>query len=235
MDRRKIKIAAVQRKSIAGDETANLSAIRELCEQAYKDGAEVICFPELSVSGADTEALGLELFQLADRIPGRITGQLSEIAQCCHLYIVIGLLQKSEVPGRLFTTQVVLNPVGSIKVIYQKNNLEGMEQLYLKGSIRKTNKTADLPFGKTGFLMGADIKSEEMLAEFQKKGVRFLFLSSAGGRMEQAVLQKAAQETGAYLVASDETESFVIAPDGIILAEAKRRGAQLAAADVCCI
>lgn len=220
MDRGKVKFAAVRMNSIAGDITENLKKIETICTKAYERGIDVICFPELAVTGSDADAIGLKLFEISESIPGRVTNQLSQTAQCCHLYIVIGMSQKSRVPGRLFNTQVMINPEGNIKAVYQKINTEGIEQLYYKGSVSKEIKVLKLPFAKVGLLMGSDEKCSETVKKMQEEQVGVILMSSASTEKDvsqrQDSIRELAKSCGAYVIASDNNTSFIVLPNGTV-------------------
>ncbi|MEA4972146.1 MAG: carbon-nitrogen hydrolase family protein [Candidatus Metalachnospira sp.] len=220
MDREKVKFAAVRMKSISGDISENLKKIETICTQAHERGIDIICFPELAVTGADADDLGLKLFEISESIPGRVTNQLSQIAQCCHLYIVIGMSQKSRVPGRLFNTQVIISPEGKIKAVYQKINPEGIEQLYYKGSVSKEIKVLELPFAKVGLLMGNDEKCSETVKKMQEEKVRVILMSSASTKQDicqrQDSVRELAKSCGAYVIASDNNTSFIVLPNGTV-------------------
>ena len=49
-----LKIAAIQMTSIVGDIEGNLATIDRLLGDAVSQGADIACFPELSVSGYNT-------------------------------------------------------------------------------------------------------------------------------------------------------------------------------------
>ncbi len=226
MNRDKIKITTVQMCSIQGNICDNLQLVRELCQSASIQNTKVICFPELAIPGAGAENADLSLYDSSDYVPGVITNKLSEIAKDWGLYIVIGVSQRSRIPGRLFNTLVVFSPEGKIKEIYQKINLEGKELLYWKSSITKELKYVDFPFGKAGFLLGTDVNDEEIIQRVKEKNIKMIFIPSHHERkskIDKERLREVARETGAYLFVPDNTESLILSPKGRILAESQFR------------
>lgn len=190
-------LAASSMKSISGDAEANLDTVRSICEKAYKENVDLICFPELALSGADTETLGMKLYEISQKIPGRNTDALSVIAQSSRMYIVIGLPQKSLVPGRLFNTQVLITPEGKISKIYPKSELAGMELLYFKGNIMKKPEVIELPCGRCGLLVGTDILNEELVKNLIDEKIEILLISTTD---EKEVFEKAEDISRKYKI-----------------------------------
>ena len=208
------KIAAAGFKAVNKDAAANLKEIEKICAEAHLSGADVICFPELSLCGNDVDGLGIDLSEIADYIPGNYTDALGRTAGSNNVYIVAGLLQKSRVPGRLFTTQVVISPVGEIKNIYQKTELYKTEKLYFKENILKLPQTAEFPFGRAALLMGSDIENRQLVEGLKEQTPDCWIISAAH---EDGVGEKAselARETGTLAVVSDTDSGKIFMPDG---------------------
>ena len=111
-----IRIAVVQMTSTVGDTAGNLDTIDRLTASATDGGAEIVCFPELSVSGYNTaERNGAPanngMIPDAEPVPGDSTNRLCKIAKNHETWVVAGLLELDR-SGITFNTQVVVSPEG---------------------------------------------------------------------------------------------------------------------------
>lgn len=219
MNEKKLKCAAVNFKSVLGDTEKNLEKIKEICAKASKENVKIICFPEFALCGQDADQLGLKLFEVSDTIPGRMTKLLSEIAKSCGLYLIVGMSQKSQVPGRLFDTQVIFGPTGEIKATYQKIHIEQRELLYWKGSIGKEIKYFDVTSVLTGILMESDMKCLKTAERMKQQKVKLILVSGYGGdeNRKKEVLNFA-KKSGVKLLLANPKESFLVDTDGVIQA-----------------
>jgi len=102
-----MKIAVAQFQPKSGDKAHNLSVIEELTAKAKSQGAEVICFHELSIT-AYTFLSNLnkkELENLAEPIPvGNSTQKLIEISNRYEISVLAGLLEKEN--GRIYNSYI---------------------------------------------------------------------------------------------------------------------------------
>ena len=127
---RNIRIAlAVVNCPVAAIEK-NLEKVATWSEMAARQGAEVICFPELNVTGYVS---GKVLAQTALPVPGPETEKLVEIAQASSVVILAGLAE-SDHQGRVFATHLVVTPQG-LAGVYRKLHIAPPEQaLFTPGS-----------------------------------------------------------------------------------------------------
>ena len=109
-----LRAATVQFQHMSGDKAANMKTVGRLTAEAAKQGAELVVFPEMCLTGywhlrnlpkADLEAL-------AETVPeGKCTQALLELARGHHLSVGAGLIERGE-DGRLFNSYVVAMPDG---------------------------------------------------------------------------------------------------------------------------
>ena len=118
-----LNIAAVCMRAEPGRIERNLDRIRSLSLEAAAQGADMACFPELSVTGyslTDPESLsaGWEFREL--------TGSLVKIAEEANMVILAGLAEarKGAPP---YIAQVVAGPEGLMGV-HRKTHLSPMER-----------------------------------------------------------------------------------------------------------
>lgn len=115
------KICLVQMNSSNRTKVANLTKIEDFASTAAAKEAEVICFPELSISGYYRN----HPQRLAESIPGETTTRILQIAGRYHIVIIAGLIESE---GDLFyISQVVAFPDGRVEK-YRKTHLGRMER-----------------------------------------------------------------------------------------------------------
>jgi N-carbamoylputrescine amidase len=110
-----IRIAAVIFNSIVNQARSNLDRMVPLINQAKQQGANLICFPELNVTGYSTQS-GIE--DSAQAIPGPISRRLQKMAQEYQIVILAGMAEKDK-NGRIFASHLVVTP-DEISGIYRK-------------------------------------------------------------------------------------------------------------------
>ena len=118
-----IKIAAVCMNSTPGEVERNLAQVESFVSRAAADSADIICFPELSISGYLTENPDrLYSTSVFDRIVDRI----SDLAGAAGLLILAGAIEI--IPGsRPYITQIVAGPRG-LMGCYRKTHLSPPEK-----------------------------------------------------------------------------------------------------------
>ena len=113
-----IKAAAVQFNHRPNDKAHNLDRIEQLTEHAGNQGAQVIAFPEMCITGywhVRNLSRG-EITLLAEPIPnGPSTEKLSALAKLQDRTIGAGLIELAE-DGQLYNSYVVAMPNGEIAV-----------------------------------------------------------------------------------------------------------------------
>ena len=114
---KKVSIALVQMESEIGKIDKNLAKIEKYIHQASENKVDIICFPELSVTGYSPDKSP----EYAELIPGSHSFVLSQWAQENHMTILAGICEKNE-DHKPFITQVVCMNNGSI-LKYRKTHL----------------------------------------------------------------------------------------------------------------
>jgi predicted amidohydrolase len=112
---------AVAQFAPVGDAEANLVTLRELATQAAKRGARLVVFPEYSSYFA--AKLGPDFVAAAQSIDGSFIDGVRAIARELDLFVVVGLVEASDDPGRFSNTLVAVTSVGDIVATYRKLHL----------------------------------------------------------------------------------------------------------------
>ena len=138
-----LRLAVVCMQSDFGRIEKNIARMESFVQKAAAQGASIICFPELSVTGYTIK----EDPQLhAESVPGPISDRIVKIARENKLVIMAGMLEKGSA-DKPHISQIVAGPYGSIG-IYQKTHLSPKEkEIYQPGQIIKTFTYDHINFG----------------------------------------------------------------------------------------
>lgn len=121
----KIRVAAVQAGPVYMDLDGTLEKACRLIEEAGRNGAQLVAFPEVFIPGYPYWARYLPpitstrytkvLLQQAMSVPGPATERLTRAARSAGIYVVIGINEKSgKAHGTLFNTNLIISPRGEI-------------------------------------------------------------------------------------------------------------------------
>ncbi len=118
-----IRIAAVTFNSAVGRARDNLDKMASWIKQAKDHEAQLICFPELNVTGYSTK---LDIKVCAESIPGPISEGLVQMALENQIVILAGMAEKDD-KGRIFASHLVVTPE-NISGIYRKIHIAPPER-----------------------------------------------------------------------------------------------------------
>ena len=120
-DDRFFRLALVQTAPVVGDCTHNLVSIERWTERAAAQGAEMVCFPELSVCGYSRS----EVETLAEPVPGPASHYLVNLARKHGMVVSAGLIEKTG--SGCYITQLVVSGDGTTQC-YRKTHLGRRER-----------------------------------------------------------------------------------------------------------
>jgi 5-aminopentanamidase len=86
--KKKIKLALAQISSKRENKKANLQKIEDFTVKAKEQGADIVIFPELSLTGY---VLHDQVYELAEVIPGPSTKKVEELAKKTGIHIIFGM------------------------------------------------------------------------------------------------------------------------------------------------
>ncbi len=133
------------------DVAANLEKIATLAREAdARDGAGLVVFPELAVTGLSDPAAS------AQPIPGPATDRLRGLATELDLYVVCGLAERSG--DAIYNSACLVAPDGTITV-YRKLHLTAAEQSWARAG--EEWAVVNTPMGRIGLLIGHDASFPE--------------------------------------------------------------------------
>ncbi|WP_027964604.1 carbon-nitrogen hydrolase family protein [Halalkalibacillus halophilus] len=155
-----------------GKKQENLLRIKETFQQAYKDSAELVLLPELSLSGYFIQDLD---FSVAETIDGESITYIKKLCNTYNLYTLFSFPEKSE-DGTLFNSTALISPRGKILTTYRKVHLYGTEkEVFTAG---EEYKVIDTPLGRIGLMICYDLDFPEVARVLTLKGADLILVAT---------------------------------------------------------
>jgi N-carbamoylputrescine amidase len=201
MTKKPFTIGLIQMRMTA-EPAANLAHAIEMIEKAAKQGAQVICLPELFRSFYFCQSEDQKVFDMAETIPGPSTEALAKVARRQGITIV-GSLFEHRTAGIYHNTAVVIDADGSLTGIYRKMHIPDDPLYYEKYYFTPGDlgfKAFDTKFGRIGTLVCWDQWYPEGARLTAMQGAQVLFYPTAIGwhpaeKAEYGEAQASAWET----------------------------------------
>ena len=171
-------VALAQISCHQADKAENLAKIKKIVAKAKKQGAELVIFPELSLTGYVVRD---EIYELAERIPGPSTKTMEDIAKKNQIHLVFGMPEISDkTEATLHNSAVLIGPEGLIGK-YHKMYLPTHSIFEEKRYFRPGYQTAvfDTELGKLGLIICYDIYFPEVTRLTRLKGAELIICISA--------------------------------------------------------
>lgn len=224
-----VRIALVVLECPVAEVNANLNRVAEMVKAAGEKGADIVCFPELNITGYCTLD---ESRSVALSIPGSVSRMLEQLAAQQDVTILAGMAEKGA-GDLVYASHIVVTPAG-VAGCYRKLHIAPPEQ---------TTFTAGdhIPiFGAGGIRFGIqlcyDTHFPELAAHMALNGVDLIFMPHASprGTPDEKInswmrhLSARAFDNGVFIAACNQTGSnckglefagvaVVIGPSGNIL------------------
>ena len=201
-----LRIAAVVMRSILGEIQDNLKRMKAWVDEAASAGADLVCFPELNLTGYGVRDI---VHSVAEPVPGPLSRSVVEMAQESKIIILAGLVEKDG-EGRIFASHLVASPEGLLGV-YRKSHLSPFEQpLYSAGEAASVFSIKEATFG---IELCYDTHFPELSTLLALKGADILFClhASPRGTSEEKRLSwlrhltARAFDNGVFVVACNQT------------------------------
>jgi len=170
----RIKIAAVQMEPKLMKVNGNLESMVSAAVNAVDNQADLIVFPECSLTGYVFSSRR-EALSLAETLPGPSTERIASLCQELKTYVIFGLLEKEG--DRLFNAAALVGPQGLIAG-YRKNHLPflGVDRFVDIGD--RPFQVHQTPIGNIGLLICYDIAFPESSRVMTLLGADVLALST---------------------------------------------------------
>jgi N-carbamoylputrescine amidase len=182
LNSRKYNVGLVQMRMGADPEENFASALR-LVREAARQGANVVCLPELFRTQYFCQREDLRLFDLAEPIPGHSTAELAELARELRVVIVASLFER-RAAGLYHNTAVTLNADGALSGIYRKMHIPDDPLYYEKYYFTPGDlgfQATDTAVGRIGTLVCWDQWYPEGARLTALQGAELLFYPTAIG------------------------------------------------------
>ena len=201
-----IRIAAVIMNCPVGRVDDNLDRMAGWIQTAKKRAADLVCFPEMNVTGYST--LGA-IKDFAETVPGTISQSVLELAQEFKLTILAGLLEE-DAEGRVYASHLAVTPEG-MAGIYRKIHIAPPEtEVFSAGNAIALFKIKGV---KLGIQLCYDVHFPELSTRMATDGADVIFMPHASPRGTPAEkfnswmrhLPARAFDNGLYVVACNQT------------------------------
>ena len=169
--------------SFTKDPDENLNKAVSWIEKAAKEGARVICLPELFRSQYFCQTEDIANFDLAEPIPGPSTRAISNVAKSFGVVVIVPLFEKRTI-GIYHNSAVVIDDEGNIAGHYRKMHIPDDPAYYEKFYFTPGDlgfKSFDTKFGNLGTLICWDQWYPEAARLTALKGASVIFYPTAIG------------------------------------------------------
>ncbi len=230
----KIKIALAQISSKRESKSENLRKIEKLTLKAKEQGADLIIFPEMSLTGY---VVLDQVYELAETIPGPSTEKVETLAKQTGMHIIFGMPELSEkTQATVFNTAVLVGPrglIGKYRKMYLPTHSVFEEKRYFRPGYEVAAFQTDI--GNIGLSICYDIFFPEVYRLMRLKGAQLMVCISASpavrrGYFEILTSARALENTAflAYVNLAGVEDglqfwggSRLVCPTGDVVAKAK--------------
>ncbi|MFD1775297.1 nitrilase-related carbon-nitrogen hydrolase [Paenibacillus rhizophilus] len=174
---RKVKLALVQFESVVMDVPANVNKGLHFVREAARQGADLIVFPELFLTGCDTDVIGHRYHNLAQHIDGSAVQAFAESARTHNINMVIPTALKQSEGDFLCNSAVIIDRSGAVAGTYSKVHLWEDEKEYFKPGNHYS--VFEMDFGKLGVLICYDAGFPEAARTLALQGAELIVIPSA--------------------------------------------------------
>ena len=202
--RDRLRVGVVNFQAAWGDIPENLARIERICQKAKEQGAELVVFPEVAVSGYSIFEQGAMQKDAAEQIPGACSQTLCRIAKELGLYLAVGMPERDGQTGDIYNSLLAVSPMG-VDAVYRKIHPFGHESLWCKRG--QAPAIWQTPWGKIGLGICYDTyQFPELIRYYASQGCR-LYLNSTAQAGSQAT-PEAAERFRQYYLSTIEAASL---------------------------
>jgi predicted amidohydrolase len=230
----KIKLALAQISSKRENKNENLRKIEDLTIKAKEQAADIVIFPELSLTGYVVRD---QIYELAETIPGPSTKKVEDLAKRTDMHVIFGMPELSEKSkATIFNTAVFVGPeglIGKYRKMYLPTHSVFEEKRYFRPGYQTASFNTAL--GNIGLCICYDLFFPEVCRLTRLKGAQLIVAISASPAVRRSYFEiltaaRALENTAflAYvnLVGVEDGLQFwggsrLVSPTGDILVKAK--------------
>ncbi len=174
----KIKLALCQIAAKRENKTANLEKMEELTLKAKAQGADLVIFPEMSLTGY---VLQDQVYGLAEPIPGPSVAKVEALAKKTGLHIIFGMPEVSKkTQATVYNTAVLIGPkgfIGKYRKMYLPTHSVFEEKRYFRPGYEPAAFQTEL--GNIGLTICYDVFFPEVFRLPRLKGAQLIICISA--------------------------------------------------------
>lgn len=242
---------ALAQLAAAPDRDENLARVVEAMDAAHEAGADLIAFPEIILDRFFPQLPGDHTaLVLAEPIPGPSSGLIAAKARALGLVTVFNLYELGE-GGRRFDSSPVFDADGTLLGITRMIHITDYEGFHEKDYYHPGDQGVpvyDTRAGKIGVAICYDRHYPEVMRALGVAGAEVVVIPQAGTLGEwpeglyEAEVRTAAFQNGYFAVLANRVgeegklhfagESFVVDPEGRVLARGKSLEEDLVIADL---
>jgi N-carbamoylputrescine amidase len=195
----KFKVGLVQ-MSTSADPDANLAKAIARIKEASRQGANLVCLPELFRTLYIGQREDHALFDLAEAVPGPTTETLGKVARELGVVVIASLFER-RAAGLYHNTAAVIDADGKVKGIYRKMHIPDDPAYYEKFYFTPGDlgfRAFDTKVGPIGTLVCWDQWYPEAARLTALQGANILFYPTAIGWHPAEKQQYGAQQLDAW-------------------------------------
>jgi len=165
------------------DPVANLEKTLALAERAARDGAQIICTPELFRSQYFCQSEDYKHFDLAETIPGPTSDAFQKLAKKYGVVALVSIFEK-RAPGVYHNSAAIIDADGSFLGVYRKMHIPDDPLYYEKFYFTPGDlgfRAWETQYGKIGVLICWDQWYPEAARLTALQGAEILFYPTAIG------------------------------------------------------
>jgi predicted amidohydrolase len=226
MTKRRFRAAAVQTLARLGDFDHNIALATKYVDNAVRQGAELIVFPECMDTGYLFDSPE-HCRQLAETMTdGPFVKALSALAKTHSIYIASGVTEWDPAKQKLFNTGIMFGRKGETVCHYHKQFLATHDQNWFSFGERGC-PVVDTDLGRIGLLICFDGRIPEIFRAMAMQGAEVIVDMANFFAMDQADMWGPARayENGLWLVAATKAgyERSIYYPGGSMIVDPKGR------------
>jgi len=226
MTKRRFRAAAVQTLARLGDFDYNIALATRYVEDAVRQGAELIVFPECMDTGYLFDSAA-HCRALAETVPGGpFVTALSALSRKHGVYIASGITEWDTDKEKIFNTGIMFDRKGEIACHYHKQFLATHDQNWFSFGERGC-PVVDTDLGRIGLLICFDGRIPEIFRAMTLQGAEVIVDMANFFAMDQADMWGPARsyENGVWLVAATKAgyERSIYYPGGSMIVDPKGR------------
>lgn len=219
MTHRKYRAAVVQTLAVLGDVEANIALLRQYTEEAVRQGAKLIVFPECMNSGYlfDSEA---HCREIAETVNGRYVSAMAELCKKHKVLIASGFTELDPSDGKIYNSGLMLDSCGELIAHYHKQFLATHDQNWFEVG-KNGCPVVDTELGRIGLLICFDGRIPEIARNLALQGAEVIVDMANFFAMDQADMWVPARayENGVWFVAATKAgvERSIYYPGGSMI------------------